>query len=111
MRYRALLRVILLVWVHVTLVCAAPRYPKAFIDLAQEFIAEKHVVGKGHQTLGQKLIIEAFVERGAAIIGMACALTKVSYVPARLAPKRSQNFPRLLTLRRRRFNHRFEKLF
>ena len=39
--------------------------------------------------------MEEFVKRGAAIIGIACSLKKVSYVPARLAPNGSQNFPRL----------------
>jgi hypothetical protein len=39
--------------------------------------------------------MESFVKRGAAIIGIACSLKKVSYVPARLAPNGSQNFPRL----------------
>ena len=95
MKYRALLRVILLVWLHVTIVYAAPRYPKEFTELAREFIAAKHNIPRGHQTLAQKLTMESFVKRGAAIIGIACSLKKVSYVPARLAPNGSQNFPRL----------------
>lgn len=97
MKYRALLRVILLVWIHVTIVYAAPRYryPKEFTELAREFIAAKHNIPAGHQTLAQKLTMEEFVKRGAAIIGIACSLKKVSYVPARLAPNGSQNFPRL----------------
>mmetsp|Transcript_3479 Transcript_3479/g.15885 ORF Transcript_3479/g.15885 Transcript_3479/m.15885 type:complete len:351 (-) Transcript_3479:47-1099(-) len=79
MKYRALLRVILLVWLHVTIVSAA-RYPKEFTELAREFIAAKHNIPRGRQTLTfsqDQLTMEEFVKRGAAIIGIACSLEKV----------------------------------
>tara|TARA_B110000483_G_scaffold233728_1_gene302848 strand:- start:1003 stop:1440 length:438 start_codon:yes stop_codon:yes gene_type:complete len=98
MRYRALLRVILLVWIHISLVSATLNHHQAkeFTELARLFVAENHHQSKNNRSLAHKLVMERFLKQAAVILGItftAFTLEKVSYVPARLALKRAQNFP------------------
>jgi len=98
MRYRALLRVILLVWTHISLVSATLNHHQAkeFTELARLFVAENHHQIKNNRSLAHKLVLERFLKQAAVILGItftAFTLEKVSYVPARLALKRAQNFP------------------
>lgn len=99
MRYRALLRVILLVWVHVTFVSAAPRYqhPAELGELLQRFITEGHQVfppithaaflqGGSWRTTAQLLVLEEFLRIAGGILGIAYTAKKVSARPKLSSP-------------------------
>lgn len=72
MRYRALLRVILLVWIHISLVSATLNHHQAkeFTELARLFVAESHHQIKNNRSLAHKLVLERFLKQAAVILGI-----------------------------------------
>lgn len=63
---------ILLVWIHISLVSATLNHHQAkeFTELARLFVAENHHQSKNNRSLAHKLVMERFLKQAAVILGI-----------------------------------------